>query len=219
MSRSQIAYLESIKPLFTRPELLLEPQIIKPLHGLNPRTIKGQRWWDEQRQIAYKKNNYCCWACGTHKTIIKHVKQRLEAHESYNINITLKRYRLQEITALCPKCHNYIHYGRLTVLYKQGLITKEQYALINDWGDSILYRTGLNINDAWWITLSDHFFPEKMGTWNKWYLEIDGVKYYSKFKSYEEWQEFYSRSNRSELRKNTTTSSRDRRSRSGSHPD
>lgn len=191
MSRSTIHLQKSFESKFTRPEILLEPQIIKPLHSVNPRTILGRQWWDETRQKAYETNNYCCWACGTHKSKITKTKQQLEGHESYEINITLKRYRLVEVVALCPKCHNFIHMGRLMQLLKAKIITQQQFDIITDWGNGVLYRAGLNIDDAWWVPVQKHFFPERMGTWNDWYILINDKKYFSKFKTFEEWKEYY----------------------------
>jgi len=39
---------------FVLPELLLHPNIPKPLHGVNPRSILGQQWWDVISVTSYQ---------------------------------------------------------------------------------------------------------------------------------------------------------------------
>src|SRR3990167_9396936 len=87
-------------PNFTNPAILLHPNIPKPMHGVNPRTIMGQEWWDEQRQRAYEENNFCCWACGVHKSQAAYHKW-LEAHECYEIDYIAGRMYMRIIVALC----------------------------------------------------------------------------------------------------------------------
>lgn len=222
MSRSQAHLTVSTDPLFTRPAILLEPQIMKPLHGLNPRSILGKKWWDIERQKAYAKNNYCCWACGTYKTHVIDVEPWLDGHELYDINFEKCKYELKEIVALCRKCHSYIHFGRTTILYNEGTITEELYKIIYNYGNNVLSKAGLDTTDAWWYDpdIAQHFLPEQDGTWNKWHLIINDKRYESKFKSFEDWKAFYSsrkfESSKSRIWEDPTSSSGFGRGYSGS---
>lgn len=162
---------------FPRPELLLHQLIPPPLHGLAPRVIKGQVWWDKQRKAAAAKNNDKCWACNVHKTKAKRFK-RLEGHEAYKIDSISGRCELDEIVSLCHYCHNYIHHGRLRVLIQNGTLPRYLYEEIIAHGDKII--AGLHK-------------PEQIiiGDWAKWYLVIDGVIYHGRFRSEQDWIDHY----------------------------
>ena len=169
------------EPKFLRPELLLHPNIPKPLHGMNPRSILGTNWWDKMRQRAYVENNYCCWACGVHKSQANY-HQWLEAHENYNINYRRGKVKLTEIVALCHSCHNFIHSGRMSALVRKGEMPYDKMKDIHNYGNTVLREAGIK-NPA----------PDasKIAPWHKWHLVLNGKKYYSKFKSYDEWLEYY----------------------------
>lgn len=97
------------------PEILCHPNIPQPLHGINPRTIKGNEWWDTIRQEVYKSTNYCCSACGVHKSEAKKHKW-LEAHEFWQIDYNTGICIVNDIKPLCHYCHNFIHSGRLSMI-------------------------------------------------------------------------------------------------------
>lgn len=170
-------------PIFKRPDLLLHPNIPKPMHGLNPRTIMGKEWWDKKRKEAYRINNNCCWACGIHKDVARY-HQWLEAHESYNISYRLARMTLKEIVALCHSCHNYIHSGRLRQLWKKGEISKGIYDDIMGHGDELTKN----------LTTTKQVFVAH--DWKNWHLIIDGVKFHSKFRNYKEWEQHYGKNSK-----------------------
>jgi hypothetical protein len=116
-------------PDFAQPELLSEMRVPLQLHGINPRTILGQVWWDIERKKAYQKYNRCCYACGTYHP----ESGGLHAHESYDykkreakwtISFTGYVY-LKAIVALCIPCHNFIHNGRLCALVDEGKMNKQ----------------------------------------------------------------------------------------------
>lgn len=107
-----------------KPEILTHPNIPKPLHGLNPRTIKGREWWDVTRRKAYASTDYHCAACGVHKRDAKK-HQWLEAHEYFDINYQTGRCEVISIEPLCHYCHNFIHSGRLQkIMGKEKTVTE-----------------------------------------------------------------------------------------------
>lgn len=112
-------------PLFQRPELLCHTHIPKGLAGINPRTIVGADWWDNERRLAYDMNNYCCWACGIHGSQDPY-EQRLEAHEAYEYDWYHKIAVFKETVALCHCCHCFIHSGRLWAQYRKLQIPREK---------------------------------------------------------------------------------------------
>lgn len=129
-----------------------------------------------QRQRAYIANNYCCWACGVHKTRAR-VKQWLEAHEFYDYDWKRGWLTLREVTALCHLCHNYIHVGRLEHLLSAGDITEAFFLAVILHGDRL---TDGMVKPV--VPSSAELVP-----WTDWRMVIDGVEYGPTSNSYEHW--------------------------------
>jgi len=189
---------------FWRPEILAAPNIPKPLHTVNPRTINGRHWWDIVRREAYAKNDFCCWACGVPKQHAEY-HQWLEAHENYDFNWKTGEVKLKEIVGLCHSCHNFIHNGRLLGIYRQGEVGSDRVLDILRHGFGVCERNNIQPYFGAYVTLYIMMGQEekkavenakKMGwypknieaKWEDWHLVIDDMKYYSPFKDEEAWQ-------------------------------
>ena len=168
------------------PRLLLHCNIPKPLHEVNPRSIKGESWWNEQRFKVYEEQGNHCAACGVHKSQAEGKKQWLECHEIYEINWKKGRAFFIKLVALCPYCHKFIHSGRLQALYKKREIKKQEYLDIIKHGTDILEKEGLK---QLWEERHDQC--EDSPGWGKWRLVFEGNYYKPKFKSYKEWAKHY----------------------------
>lgn len=189
-----------------QPELLLHPNIPKALHGINPRTIKGDVWWNQQRQQAYRQNNYKCWACGIDKVQAKYHKW-LEAHEMYNINYLTGSVTFTGICALCHSCHNFIHSGRLVSLFRKNEIDLVKIKDILQSGFDILVKNKLSMNPFALVVAKEvalpmffnyskykiHKYNKCNIEWNDWRLIIDNKEYKGKFNSLKEWNSHYNK--------------------------
>ena len=171
-----------------RAELLLHPNIPKPLHGVAPRTLMKKKEWDHVRRTAYAKLGYHCFACGLFASYDEERRRfedvKLHAHEVYRIDYENCVVELYEIVAVCPLCHDYIHCGRANALYDKGIFDEESMYVIINRGDSVLKAAGLPLGFV--VDKRDY-----SDSWSKWKLVYDGKEYFSQFKSELEWKEHY----------------------------
>lgn len=176
------------------PEILCQPPIVKPLHWVNPRTVKGRKRRDIERKKAYASTGDHCVACGVHKTKARGRKV-MEAHEDYEIDFDKHQYKLKRIVPLCHYCHNFIHLGRLVSMMRKGQVKPEKVEAVYEHGEKILSENNLSRGE-YMLKLVDgdelKYFPEENGTRSKRHLLIEGEKHYSPHKTYEDWANFYS---------------------------
>lgn len=182
-----------------KPEILTHPNIPKPLHGIAPRTIMGEDWWNETRQIAYESTDYHCIACGVSKIEAKRF-QWLEAHEYWEIDYKKGTARVISIEPLCHYCHNFIHSGRLAMIMDKEK-TKEEVIEILEHGFKVLSDNNLkcfpftlqlaNSVGANTYRVKAYKIPKSKVVWGEWKLVFNGEEYHSKFKSESEWLNYY----------------------------
>lgn len=181
---------EPTMPKIWKPELLLLPNIPKPLHQVNPRTILGINWWNKTRKLAYKSTGYRCLACGVPKEEAKY-HQWLEGHEVYETDYEQGTLTFLYVAPLCHFCHNFIHDGRIENLLQQGKIHHHKYAAILKHGSEVLAKANLvkpsRIERERKFVLMEA--KGKIAPWEKWRLILEGKAYPPKFKSLEEWKQ------------------------------
>lgn len=158
----------------TRPQILLGDNIPRPLHGLAPRVVLGDKWWNQTRRESYESTKFHCLACGVHKTQAMRF-QWLEGHEIYETDYQKGRMVYKETVPLCHYCHNYIHDGRMRYLLSIHEISHQKYAAIIKHGDTVLLEAGLKrlpYHERDQLILNSNPAP-----WDQWRLVVFGVEY------------------------------------------
>lgn len=180
----ELGYKHERKHWQRRPEVLLHPNIPKPMHAMAPRLLLGQKWWDRVRQTAYASTDFHCIACGVPKHLAQY-RKLLEAHEIYQIDYPKGRMVYIEAVPLCHACHCYIHSGRMQALVLSGKMSLIKEASILAHGETILKAAKLQK-------------PEYRGLiarWEDWRLVINGELYEPRFKNLREWEAYHSSQN------------------------
>jgi hypothetical protein len=183
-----------------RPHLLSAPNIPKPLHGLNPRSIMGVRKWNEVRRDVYQSTCNRCSACGVHKSDAK-LHKWMEAHEIFSINYRAGLANLIEIVPLCHYCHSFIHSGLLRVKARKREVSASHVRAVMRHGCCVLLRgdTGIFSGTAELCDLVSidrgliPVMPETkvMADWSKWRMRWNGVEYKGKYNSLSDWERSY----------------------------
>lgn len=186
-----------------KPEILTHPHIPKPLHGLNPRTLMGDIWWNVERKKAYDRTGYRCIACGVPKHLAKKHKW-LEAHEFWSINYETGVCEVKSIEPLCHYCHNFIHSGRLSMILNKEK-SRTEIKEILEHGFKILADNNLNafpftIDFAQTIGartfgVKAYNLPKNAETlkWGDYKMIFNGKEYPPLHNSHAEWKHFYNK--------------------------
>ena len=95
--------------------LIAMPNIPRPLHGVNPRTLLGASTWDRMRKMCYARADDTCEICGCKPENLRH----RHGHEVYDIDYANGVAKFDRVCCLCAKCHlGCIHTGRAITLWK-----------------------------------------------------------------------------------------------------
>lgn len=187
------------------PRILTQPNIPKPLHGVNPRTILGEGWWEIQKGIAKQRTGNRCEACGSGPGGLRG-KPWLECHEAYDFDYKNGRVSFLHVSPLCHYCHNFIHSGRLTMIAGKEktwdevrAILEHGFQTISAWnkarpaGTKCLqaFPSAKELSyDAKARTFGVRAskLPETSTPWADWRLVIDGKEFPPIFKTFQEWR-------------------------------
>lgn len=96
--------------------LIAMPNIPRPLHGVNPRTILGASTWNHMRRKCYAEANDTCEICGRQPEDLR----RRHGHEVYKIDYANGTAEFVKVFCVCSTCHlGCIHTGRALTLWKK----------------------------------------------------------------------------------------------------
>ena len=193
--------------------LIAMPNIPKPTHALNPRTLLGPTVWNYMRKACYEKADNTCEICGAKPENLRH----RHGHEVYEIDYEKGTVKFVRVFCVCSLCHlGGIHTGRAITLFKQNnpLYPKEFLLEGAEHAFKLIYeynkehpKAGLRA----YATFLDYlkcnelkepmeeliekyhikFYeedPKKMADWPDWKLIIGKDEYPTPYKNEKEWK-------------------------------
>lgn len=198
-------------------QILTMPNIPHPLHGLAPRTIMGASRWKLTKTKEKMRADYHCEICGREFSINKldvHEIYDVFYDERYS-----KFNRYVCACALCHQaCHSgrnlalYTKGDKYTTKEYMLELAERTFRLVNQWNMQNIEKEPLKLCDTW-LTWAKHpdlkedienyidryeieFYKQPTDSWNednwdKWYLQYNGKKYPTLYKTIEEWKEKY----------------------------
>lgn len=192
--------------------LIAMPNIPRPLHGVNPRTLLGASTWNHMRKLCYAQANDTCEICGYKPENLRH----RHGHEVYEIDYAHGTAKFVKVFCLCSLCHlACIHTGRALTLWKKKnplyptefLLKGAEHAfkIIHDYNvehpdaDLRAYSTFLDYlkHDELKGTMEElikkydiKFYTEveDMAEWGDWKLIVGNREYPTPYASKEEWR-------------------------------
>lgn len=88
----------------------------------NLRSVLSRADWDRVRKDAYARAGGKCCICGA--------RGRLEAHERWSYDESNAVQKLEDVVALCPRCHEVVHISR-TQLVGRGAEAEAHFMRVN----------------------------------------------------------------------------------------
>jgi hypothetical protein len=165
-----------------RPQVLCAQPLPLPVHGLAPRVVLGDKWWDAVRFAAYQSTNYHCVACYALRGSAN--CRLLHGHEVYEVDNLLGRVTYLETVPLCPWCHGFCHQGYLTVQRDEGVISRDEWEAVIKHGHAVLKKAGLE-------PYTDNRVSDV--PWQDWRMVVDGKEYPPLHASLEQYRKHYSK--------------------------
>ncbi|WP_170241437.1 hypothetical protein [Streptococcus suis] len=124
-------------------ELLSRPVLHMTIWGVAPREIMGKYKFEKIKKLVQLEAANHCMICDRYVPHTMQTKDWIFTHEVYHIDKVKKCYTLEKFVGICQECYNYIHIGRLNVLYNQGQVTEDYFNRVIKNGDRLLATINL----------------------------------------------------------------------------
>ena len=106
----------------------------------NLRSYLPPKAWEVIRKDAYKRAGYQCSVCGA--------KGRLEAHERWSYDESKALQKLEDVVALCSRCHEVVHVSR-SYLFGKEYDVMEQFQKVNRCSQMEYHEALIAANEAY----------------------------------------------------------------------